>query len=358
MRIKSFTEIMSRMIDLTLINTGEINDFSRSSVIYTLYQSIAMELELIGMLNRENVLEGIEKGIYDAFEFERRPARKAYGDLMLSFYSKILREVRIPRGTIFSSSKRGYNQTFELLESVIVPPGTSSVKLRVYAVAPGVSGNVPTGTIDTVNSNIYNIKEIENQEDFLTGRDEESLEEVKRRFREYVDSRGRATNKSIQYGVKKVEDISGVHIEEELGRVKVYAHDSAGNLSEELRQKVIEVVEDYRPSGIRLDVFPIIRTPVSLNAEVELRDKSRDTEEFSKQLEIRIRNHINSLAVSEELVVMELVRDIMNVDKQIISDLKITYPTENVTPKPEELLRADEVTVTLRVRGEAKDDGE
>lgn len=350
MKVKTFTEILSRLIDLTLINSGELNDFSQSSVIYTIYQSIAMELELIGMLNRENILKGIETGIFEAFDFPRRKARRAYGNVRLEFHSKLKRDVTISQGTSFYSNKRGYDQTYEVLEDYVIPKGVSSAELRVYATELGAYGNVPSGVINTVGSSIFNVHKVTNPQDLLTGRDRESLELVKRRFRAFIESRGRATNKALQYAVRSVEEISGVYVDEETGYIKVYAHDNNGNLDEELKSRVETSLENYRPSGIKLDVLPIERKAVDLDVVVVLRDKTRENDIFKEAIRVHIRNHINQKQASEDLIITELIREIMSVDRFAIYDCKLENLENNVRLSAEELLRAGEINVKLKVR--------
>lgn len=345
------------MIDLTLINSGEINDFSQSSVIYTIYQSIAMELELIGMLNRENILHGIEQGIFDAFDFPRRKAKKAYGEVTLEFHSKIQRDLRISQGTTFYSSRKGYNQVYEVIEDYLVPKGSSAVDIRVYAIEKGRQGNIPAGIVDTPGANVFNIAKVYNQNDFLTGRDEESIEEIKRRFRAFVESRGRATNKAIQYAVRSVEEVSGVYVHEETGYIRVFAHDNNGNLSDEMRTEIKVALEDYRPSGIKLEIAPIVRKAQELDITVILRDTSRNNEVFRNLVESSVRSHINQKGASEDLIVSELIREIMSVDDYTIRDCSVNNLEGNVILSEEELMRAGNIKVELVVEG-GRDDEE
>lgn len=355
MRIKSFTEILGRMIDLTLINSGEINDFSQSSTIFTIYQAIAMELELIGMLNRENVLQGIETGIFEAFDFPRRESRKAYGEVTLIFSSEVFREVRVPQGTIFFSSRSGYNQEYEVIEDYVVPAGASSAIVEVFCTEPGTIGNVPSEVINSISANIFNITEVYNSKDFLTGRDRESLEDVKRRFREYIHSRGRATKKSIEYAAFKVPDVTGAHVVEEVGRVRLFVHDGDGNLPRQMREDVITMTEDYRPSGIKLDVFPITKREIDMYVTVTLADDVRNNREFKELVRVRIRSHINQKQAANDLVLMELKREIMNMDEYSIYDVEINNHVTNIKVGSEELLRAGDVRVDFEVRGEVAD---
>lgn len=233
----------------------------------------------------------------------------------------------------------------------MIPKGTSKAEIRVYSTEAGAYGNVPAGVIDTAGSNIFNVSKVTNPQDFLTGRDEESLEQIKRRFRAFIESRGRATNKAIQYAVRSVEEVTGVFVDEETGYIKVYVHDGNGNLPEELRERVEASIENYRPSGIKLDVLPIERKPIDLDIKVILKDSSRNNELFREAVEFQVRNYINQKEASEDLIVTDLIREVMNVDRYAIYDCRIENLEENIKLSAEELMRAGEVSVQLAVRG-------
>lgn len=355
MKVKNFTEILGRLIDLTLLESSgpdAINDFSSGSVLLSIYESMSLELEMFYMLNRENILEGQREGIFEAFDFPIREAKRAYGDITLEFHSKLTREVQVPQGTTFYSSLQGYNQTFEVIDSYSVPKGSSAVNVRAYATESGTVGNVPAGVIDTVGANVFNVSRVYNQDDFLTGRNEESVEKVKRRFRAFVETRGRATNKAIRYGARTVEDITGVYVDEETGYIRVYAHDGNGNLDDQLKLDVENAIEDYRPSGIKLDVLPIERKAQDIDITVTLRDTARLNESFKRQIEVVIRNYINRMEASDDLMLSDLTQEVMNIDDDTIVDMTINNLDENVFLGPEELMRAGVVNVNLRVVGE------
>ena len=149
MKTKNVSEILSSLIDRTLVNTHELNDFSIGSVTLSLYESIAMELEMYSVLQHQNIKYSIEHGVYEAFGFERREARRAYGELIVEFHTAVKDRTVIPRGTTFFSSMSGYPQIYETLKDYYVPAGESRAVINVHCTTPGTVGNVPKNVINT-----------------------------------------------------------------------------------------------------------------------------------------------------------------------------------------------------------------
>lgn len=345
MKLKKQSTILSRLIDKTMISTAKVNDFTPGSVIRSIYEAVALELEQFYMLTKQNINTGIREGVMEAFDFERRKARKSYGEINIKFYNPIKETFIISRGTTFMISRKGYQQQYETLDEYQVKEGLIEANIEVYCKENGEIGNVPEGYIDTISTNSTLIKEVKNKQSFNTGQDEESLTSLKRRFHLFIESRGRATNKSIEYGARQVEDIEGVYIKEVTGHVTVYAHDKNGNLPETLKEEVKKAMEDYKPSGIDLSVESVEKTTVDVSVGVTLTDKSREGTTLRRHIESVIRSFINESAVNEDLILSELVQVIMSIDDQLIYDIDIIGVEGNVTTLPHELLRAGDIKV-------------
>lgn len=347
MRLKSISEILSNLIDRTMINTDKINDFSIGSTIMSVYEAIALEIEQYYVLSRDNILKGIEEGIYEAFGFYRKPARKAYGEVTLEFHTALKEDLYISRGNIFLSSLQGYNQTYETLQDYIIPSGTHVAVITVYCTQPGEIGNVSKGVINRNANSLANIKNTYNNYDFLTGQDEEPIEKVKQRFKEFIDTRGRATNRAISYGARSVEDVAGVYVKEEVGRIKVYAHDLNGNLPKDLKAKIEKAIEDYRPSGVKLDVVPIEKKVIDLTLDVTVTDKTAKTDVFATDIEKSIRNYLNTMTVSDNLILSDIIQRVMNIDDYLIYDVKVSNMNNNLDIADYQLIRAGKITINL-----------
>ena len=347
MKIKSLTEILSTLIDRVLINSHEINDFTVGSITRSIFESIAMELEQYTVLQKQNIEWGIDQGIYEAFGFSRREARKAYGEVLIEFNTAIKDSMSIPRGTTFHSNMSGYPQVYETLKDYRVQAGSSRAIVTVHSTTTGTVGNVPKNVINASPNSLLNIRRIRNPYAILTGQDREPLENVKQRFREFVETRGRGTDRAIAFGVRQVEDISGVYVDGQVGRILVYAHDLNGNLPNDLKRQVERAVEDYRPSGVRLDVVPIDKIEVDLDVVVTLTDKTAKTEAFRQEIEENLTHYLNSKEVSENLIISSIVQRVKNIDDYLIYDVKVEDLTENKLVKRNQLIRAGHVSVTL-----------
>ena len=318
----------------------------------SIYEAISLELNQFYVLQKANILWGIDNGLYEAFDFTRKKARRAYGEVTLTFHTANYYDTHIPQGTRFISRKQGYDQTYQTLKDYIVPSGQNTAVVTVFCTEVGTIGNVPKNTIDTVGTNLMNLTSATNIEDFLTGQDEEPLDDVRKRFRNFVDTRGRATNKAIEYGAREVADITGVYVDESTGYIKLYAHDNNGNLPEWLKKEVEDAVADYRPSGIRLDVFPVNKKIVDLNVEVILNNGSRLGTPFNNEITLAIRNYLNRMVTSEDLILADLGQLLMNLDDEAIYDINIIAPEENIVVKRNEVIRSGNVNVTLTIKSQ------
>ena len=348
MKRKKLTDILSTMIDRILINTHELNDFTPGSITRTILESVALEIEMLYTLTKQNIKKGIETGIYEAFDFNRREARRAYGDIQITFHTAVKNPTVISRGTKFFSTIPGYEQSFETTQEYLIPAGTSQAFIEVYSTTPGTSGNIPKNILNASTASQLNIESVRNPNAFLTGQDQEPLEDVKKRFREFVDTRGRATSKAISYGVRQVPDISGVHVNSETGRIQVYAHDLNGNLSSTLQNSVERAVEEYRPSGIYLEVLPIVKREVNVSITVTLTTPTARTNAFREEIEESIINYLNTKEVNEDLILTTLVQKIRNIDDYLIYDVKIENPITNIEISNNELIRAGNIAVRFQ----------
>jgi len=344
------SEILSRLIDVTMVNTNEINDFSVGSTIRSIYEAVSVELESYYMLGRQNILWGIEKGVLNAFNFKKREAKRAFGQVTIEFHTTTQEPTYIPRGTSFDSSrtnKEGKRMTFVTEKDYFVPKGSVTAKIDVYCTQAGTRGNVLAGDINRALDSISNLKRVYNRYDILTGKDEESIESVKKRFHGFVESRGRATIKALDYGTRQVEDISGVYIREEIGYVRIYCHDSNGNLKEETKKKVENAIEDYRPAGIKLEVYPVEKIVVPVHVTITTTNAKRMNSAMRKKIETIIRNYLNSQTVSQDLILNDLLQVIMSIDDDLIYDAEIHNIEENIGVRDEEVIRAGDITLDI-----------
>lgn len=341
------SEIYSRLVDHTITNTNEINDFSVGSAMRAIYEAIAIELEQFYVLTQENIREAIAQGVYSSFGFERRQAVRAYGVVQMYFHNETQHDIIISRGTRFSSNQSSYPQVYETLEDYRVPKGSLAAEVMVYCTSPGSYGNVPANTINVMHSPVVNVREVTNPQAIQTGKDEEPLDELRSRFRLYIESLSKATIPALEYGVREVPEVSGVYIDERTGMVTIYAHDNNGNLPEELKRKIEENIHHYRPAGIPVRVEPVKRVSVDIDITVTLTNKAFVTNRFRTTIKDTVEHYLNSMGTSEHLVISDLIRVVMNIDRQLIYDVDLNLEG-NIYLEGYEIIRAGEINVILQ----------
>lgn len=347
MRFKRMTEIYSRLVDHTITNTNEVNDFSVGSAMRAMYEAVSIELEQFYILTRENIREAIEQGVYSSFGFERKKALRAYGVVRIDFHNTTQHPIVIPRGSAFMSSHPEYTRVYETLEDYVIPVGSVTSEVEVFCTVPGEAGNIPEGTINLMRTPIANVKTVRNTIAFQTGQDEEPLEEMRARFRSYIESLSRATIAALEYGTREVEEISGVYIDEKVGLVTVYAHDRNGNLFDNLKAKVEENLERYRPAGIALRVKPVTRKMIDVEVEITVSRKTAITASLQRQIEHEIARYLNRMQTSQHLILSDLNRAVKVIDRTLIYDVKFLNIKENVYLEGHEVIRAGDIKVKL-----------
>lgn len=136
-QIKKFNSILASMINWVSGATDKITDFNVGSVIRTLLEAIAMELEELYYQLLKAVEEAIEEAIYRAFNFPRNPAVKATG--LVTFYRSPGSDVAIiiPRGSLVSTSSS--------------PP--VSFEVQSESRLPVISGNAISGSVSSLVAN-------------------------------------------------------------------------------------------------------------------------------------------------------------------------------------------------------------
>ena len=328
MQVKRLSDILTGLKNYTVTRTDEINDFTPGSVLQSIYEAIAMELESYYMLQEENINWGIEQGVLNTFGFSRREAARAYGDIELTFYGALSSDIVIPKGTQFSSSNYQYTQVYELQKSYLIPKGSTSATVQAYCTEAGSIGNVDAGVIDSVSSSSSYASTVTNPSAILTGSDEESLVEVRKRFRQFIDTLGRGTTRAMDYAARTLPEIKGVYIKEDVGNIIVYCHDANGELPDNLRQDVMKVEEVYRPAGIPWEVAPVDKIAQSIDLGVTINDTTVDTDTLMENLETYVANYLNQFTVGQDVVVADLYNRIMSFSP-LVYDVYITDPNND-----------------------------
>lgn len=349
LKLKKFNSILRGMVDEITTRTKKVTDFTPGSAIRSILEAVASEIEQAYFKMYSNVTWAIENSIYVAFGFNKRPAGSANGAVTLKFSYPTQNEIRIPSGTKFATHATNGNKSlqYETRKEYLVSVGSLEADIEVFCTEKGTIGNVSTDSIKLMTTVIPGVSEVTNKEPFLTGTEEESTASRKQRFNRYIETLARGTKKAIEYGAKEVEGVEGAWVDDSVpGVVYVYAHDSNGNLSEEMKDKVLQNLENYRSAGIPCIVLPIVKHDLTISISVVVAN-GYNTPDYQQALQSAVSMFVNSFPVSKSLYVSDLIQFVMNFDDVVVLNVKVDEPVSDFIIPNQEIIRSSSVNVVV-----------
>lgn len=350
MIIRRQTDILTDMIDYTASMTNKITDYSVGSVIRSIFDAVSIEGEMLYLMTYNNIEEGIESGLMSAFGFSPKAATVASGDVTIEFYSPLVSDIVIDKGTKFSNGDTDTTIYYETREPFLIPAGSYSATITVYCNQSGKSGNVLSGEISHSETSIYNVSRVYNSEPLLNGAPEETYNQARDRFNKMIESIGKATRSSIIYGALSVADIQLAQVYEHVGYIDVYVGDANGLLTADKQAEVSSVLDIYRAAGIKVNVYPIDRTAIDVSMSITVTDTSYVTSDFKLAVQEYVYDYMNNMVLNSDFIYNDFVRYVLNFDTALIYDVTLTTPTENYITQPDEVIRAGNITINYNTR--------
>ena len=336
--------ILKNLIDWTTSRTSELTDFNVGSGIRTLYEAVSVQLEEFYFRMKQNALYAITNSIYTSFGFERKVDSKSSGYVTLSFIQILPNTLTIPAGTVFCTSDVYGYIYFETLEDNYIPAGNKSATIEVTCKEGGTIGNVPAGAISIMIPTNNLVKRVFNQAAFTNGQDAETAVEHKKRFQQYINTLAKATANAILYGTLEVEGVTGAWVDDNyIGYVKVYAHNSDGELPDDLRSEILKHLVNYRAGGIEVEVLPIIKIPITQTIKVMIED-NYDTDTYSTVIHNVVVNFLNDYTVGQSYHVADIVHFIKSSYEDVV--INVTSTSKDIELQKNQLVRPGDITVT------------
>lgn len=210
MQLKDFVSITASLINLARAGQDKVTDFEEGSVIRTLLEAPAAELEELYLQMFAGLRESIPAAIYRAFEFPLLEPATATGTIRVTIAPLTLATL-IPAGTVFQRADGAKDFDYISTADVTIAPSASFADVPVGASKPGVGGNTAPGLAFTMDPLPLSFATAISSGGMSGGTDGESDDERQSRFREYVQSLQRATHRSLKYGatLASITDAAG-----------------------------------------------------------------------------------------------------------------------------------------------------
>lgn len=344
--IKNMHDVFVDLVDWITLKSDRLSDFNVGSALRTLTEAIAIQFEEFYFAIQQNVNYAIENSVYESFGFTVKPSTSASGYVTIDFEEPLPSAMTFPQNTIFCTSPEYGYVYYESTETVYADKGCPSIMIPVQCKTSGTIGNVPSGAIITIVSTNSIIKSVYNLTAFINGTEEESSTERKKRFQDYIRTLARGTADSIVYGCLEVEGVAGAWADDNyIGYVKLYAHDANGDLSEELRQKILKNLNNYRAGGIEVEVLSIVKKTIDISVNIVL-DDNYDTETYQVLIKNLIESHLNSYSVASNMYVAEIIHVVKAAYDNAVINILFNNNLQDVIVNSNELIRPGEIKVT------------
>lgn len=267
--------------------TDKVTDFQPGSVVRTLMEASAVEIEQLYLQMFLGLRDAIPVSAYLSFGFGTLPAKVAHGYVSVSVATALGADLLIPAGTAFLNAS---GLRYLSASAVTWASGTTVVRIPVNAEAAGLAYNAAVGTITT--SPFFDPSYTISNAKIANGSDVETDDERQTRFTEFVKSLSSGTVIAVTNAAKtaSILDIDGnisecvtrVGLEEIVGSVSVYIYSSAGTPSTALitaAQLLMDgsrnddlgtITPGARPAGVPVTVYAMAERSVPMAIQVKL----------------------------------------------------------------------------------------
>jgi len=258
--LKHFEQLTASKLNWMIGAQGVVTDYNIGSVARTMLEAVSVEEEEIYYRLYRAILEAIPIAIYLAFDFTLRAATTATGTVTFSRSTVAPVNYVIPLGTRVATTD---GLVFVTTVAATLLTGHTSVAVAVIAEQAGAAGVVLAHSITEFRAAILGVESVTNGTAAAGGSDEETEDERKGRFQDFITSLARAPVGGIKAGARTatltdanggiLEQVRKVSVYEPFltdstvpaGVFSVYIDNGTGTASEALRTRVQAILDGY-----------------------------------------------------------------------------------------------------------------
>lgn len=356
-QIKDFASITASCINWMRATTKKVTDFNIGSVVRTMLEAAAAEIEELYQQMFIGLREAIPVSVYNSFDFVRLGAIPTSGLVRVTITPGAAAAI-ISAGSKFIVAGRSvfYTSTADRTISA----GDTFADVPVVASVNGTAGNLPALTAFTVQPEPASFLSSENPSDLINGREVETDQQRKLRFREFIASLNRGTGRAIEYGLTEfcnLRDSLG-HLTERaqfvrvvepwltdttkpISLVEVYIHNGSGATSSDLVNKARDVVYGYtdpvtqvkvpgwKAAGVQVNVYACTEQALNVYGTLtELTDFDHNT--VALAIVAAVQQYILELGIGQPALCSKIVEIAMQIEG--VYNFKLATPAADVQP--------------------------
>lgn len=373
-QIKDFASITAGMINWLKANTTKVTDFNVGSVVRTMAESSAAEMEEMYLQFFVGIKEAIPVSVFTTFGFDATPAEAASGIVRFTAAGVVSATIVIPAGTVVRAP--GDSTSYSTLAASSILVGQTYVDVLVAAQVAGFGGNKDAATVTEIVTAVSGVAAVTNPAPLINGRDAETDDERRIRFQGYIASLARGTSSAVEYGARtaKIINAQGVITEyvahagifepwltdntQPIAKVLCYIHNGAGATSAALVERAQKVVDGefeadgitpvpgtgWKAAGVICEVAAASDIPVSVTGVINVLS-GYDKPTVVADADSALRSYIQSLGVGKAVQRSEVVA-IIKRDVLGVFNVTVSLPAADVAITPSQKAIPGTITLT------------
>lgn len=252
------------MVNRMKATTAKITDYRIGSISRTLVEAPAVEIDQLYQQMFNGLKEAIPVSVYNTFDFALQDAVPASGNIRVTITANAA-AVLIPAGTIFTPP--GLPTTYTSASDLSIPAGSTFIDVLATANVGGAATNIAATTSFTMNPTPAGFLTAINAAAFSNGTDQETDDQRKVRFNQFIQALQRGTVAALKYGAKTtiLYATNGAELErvrlasvvepyktdntQPIGLVNIYVHNGVGSTSSDLVTLAGQVLYGYYDSN-------------------------------------------------------------------------------------------------------------
>lgn len=355
-QIKNFASIAASMLNWLRANTTRVTDINQGSVVRTMLEAPAAEIEELYIQMFTGLKEAIPVAVYNTFGFDALTAVAAGGTLRFTAPAPAASPIPVPVGSAVRVP--GRTVTYTTKADATIGTGATYVDVICAADTAGVIGNVGADAVTEFVASVPGVSSVTNPQPFVNGRDAETEDNRLSRFRAYIITLARGTINAVIYGAKQATlvDVNGTVYEyvasaslvepyltdsaQPVARVLVYVHNGAAATSAPLVARAQQIIDGYylddgtavpgwKAAGVQVVVAAATDQSVNVTGTVYV-DPSYVATAVRNDARSAIQVYIQSLPAGQNVLKSELVA-IVKRDVPGILNVTISAPSGDVT---------------------------
>jgi len=343
-------ELVLRRPDLQVL-PGDISDMLMAAIAAVADRAVGFASER----TRATFLDGargadLTKLADDHWNIDRILAVKSIGSVSFT------RSTTVTSGTIFAGTvvaterdSLGNEVQFTTNSDLFFNVGVAGpLSANITAVVAGKAGNVPSGKIIRIITNLFDTFTVTNSAATIGGAEEETDDQLRQRVRDFNTTLRRGTMAALEYGAKVVTTVkNATAVEGSTGLVTVYVTDADGNSNAGMVADVTAELENWRCAGSLVLVTGgalYTLNPIQITLAVRT---GIDTAEIAADVKSAIVERINRLRIGETCSRSIIQQAALNVDLDNIIGCTVVLPAADVVPSANQIIRTATTYITV-----------